>query len=67
MNKRVQCERCQYCSVDWLSENLAYQCKKGQRDLSRMETIEGFEVECTEFKSRYIEYPLEITGIDKSK
>lgn len=58
-----KCERCRHLGFDFKSLDVAYKCKKEQYDLSKVEDMEGYEVECEAFKSKYIEYPISVTGI----
>jgi hypothetical protein len=51
-------------NFDFFSSKLVFNCKKGKRDLSNLENIENIEIECDFFDSKYIEYPLEISGIE---
>lgn len=63
----AKCDRCKFRGFEHGKSflDVTYKCEKGKTDLSQVENLEYFEVECDEFKSRYIEFPLTISGIDR--
>ncbi|MFJ8531146.1 hypothetical protein [Bacillus sp. NPDC094106] len=72
MTRVVNCERCKHHGIEYGNSftDLKAVCKKGQRDFSDIpdgkykEEI-AKQIDCSEFISKFIEYPLEISGIDK--
>lgn len=74
MTRVINCKRCKYHGIE-LGKGFAdikSVCKKEQKDFSNIpddkyeEEIEK-QIDCNEFESKYIEYPLEISGIDFPK
>jgi hypothetical protein len=64
----VKCENCKHCSFDFKDfTSITYRCDKDKQDLTGVEIIKDVEVECDDFKSKFIEYPLTISGLEKSK
>lgn len=61
-----KCERCMYCEGDINFEKMdvVYTCTKNKMDLTTLDSIKEIEVDCDQFESKYIEYPLEISGIE---
>lgn len=61
-----KCERCMHCEgdIDFEKMDVTYNCLKNKVDLSKVDRIQEVEVDCDAFESKYIEYPLEISGID---
>jgi hypothetical protein len=45
--------------------DVSFKCKLDKHDVNSTEDIENYEVECDGFDSKYIEYPLEISGIEQ--
>ncbi|PLS19103.1 hypothetical protein CVD28_01465 [Bacillus sp. M6-12] len=64
----VKCKNCRHCGFDFEDFfHPSYKCKKEKQNLKEVENMEDYEIECDAFKSKYIEYPLTIEGIDKPK
>ncbi|WPS85311.1 hypothetical protein SMD22_01405 (plasmid) [Brevibacillus halotolerans] len=65
--KLVKCDRCRFCSskMDTATIDIYYICRNEKMDLSQVKDMKAFELECDSFESKYIEYPLEINGINK--
>ncbi|MCU5279878.1 hypothetical protein [Bacillus thuringiensis] len=74
MTRVVNCKRCKYHGIELGKgfSDIKSVCKKEQKDFSNIpddkyeEEIEK-QIDCKEFESKYIEYPLEISGIDFPK
>ncbi|MDX5853248.1 hypothetical protein SIM22_03790 [Bacillus cereus group sp. BfR-BA-01363] len=74
MTRVVNCKRCKHHKVGFNDSitDIKITCKKEQRDFSQIsedkyeEEIEK-PIECKAFESKYIEYPLEVSGIDTTK
>lgn len=70
MTKVINCERCRFRKTKH-GENffdIHFVCSKGKRDFSgisddKFDKEMKKQIECDEFDSKYIEYPLEISGI----
>lgn len=70
MTRVVSCERCRHKDIKLGNDILEVQtvCNKGLRDFSDIKDENYDEelkkqIECEEFKSRYIEYPIEVSEI----
>ncbi|PFQ34694.1 hypothetical protein [Bacillus cereus] len=74
MTRVVNCKSCRNHKIGFGEgfSDIKSVCKKEQRDFSNIpddkyeEEIEK-QIDCKEFKSKFIEYPLEISGIDTPK
>lgn len=65
----VKCKNCRNCKIKHGEKflDIFFQCKEGVVDLTTVEDIDNFEVECDKFDSKYITYPLTINELQLPK
>jgi hypothetical protein len=63
---KVKCERCKHLELDFEDfPKFSYVCSKGKQDFKGINNIKEVEVECEDFESKYIEYPITVNGVKR--